>query len=378
MYEETDTGLDLTATSGLFSVQVGSSLHASNRTTNDPDLTMAEVFANQGTLTGFGSCSYTPVAGDYRKMRVTVIPHSTGIPTALTPDQVITSVPQAQAAETLQGFVPSDFIQAASGVAGQSNVNLANLITLTGGGDASTLHNHDLRYVQLGSATPSNLGAGAYTIGGNFGIGTASPAGNLGFLGTTPQTIIVDRNTTAASPGSALTITAGGATSGSADQSGGNLVLSGGTSTGTGGSGIQFETASSGASGTTDSTPSTKMTLTSAGNLGVGTTTPLAQLEVDTAAASVIGEIIKGSASQSVDLFQVRDSTSAVLTKIDSTGMLTLKADPTSSLQAATKGYVDTAVTGTGDFKKDGSVAMTGALKWGATPSTATAPRAEA
>ena len=107
------------------------------------------------------------------------------------------------------------------------------------------------------------------------------------------------------------------------------------------------------------------MTLTSSGNLGVGTTTPLAQLEVDTSAATVIGEIIKGSASQSADLFQVQDSTSAILTKIDSTGMLTLKAAPTSSLQAATKGYVDTAVTGLGDFKADGSVPMTGSLKMG-------------
>ena len=202
---------------------------------------MAEVFANQGTLTGHASCSYTPSAGDYRKMKVTVTPHSTGIPTTLSPDQVITSVPQAQAAETLQGFVPSDFIQGANGVSGQANVNLTNLKTLTGGGDASTLHNHDthndLRYVQLGAGvTPANLGAGAYTIGGNFGIGTASPAGNLGFLGTAPQTIIVNRNTTVASPGSALTVSAGGATSGSTNQSGGDLVLSGGTSTGTGGS----------------------------------------------------------------------------------------------------------------------------------------------
>jgi hypothetical protein len=52
LYEETDTSIDLASTNGLFSVQVGSSLTGTNRTTNDPGLSMAEVFANQGTLTG--------------------------------------------------------------------------------------------------------------------------------------------------------------------------------------------------------------------------------------------------------------------------------------------------------------------------------------
>ena len=46
------------------------------------------------------------------------------------------------------------------------------------------------------------------------------------------------------------------------------------------------------------------------------------------------------------------------------TGPLVLAADPVNDLEAATKQYVDDAVTGLGDgdFKKDGSVAMTGDL----------------
>ena len=49
------------------------------------------------------------------------------------------------------------------------------------------------------------------------------------------------------------------------------------------------------------------------------------------------------------------------------TGALTLSGEPTSNLHAATKAYVDSQVSGagTGDFKKDGSVAMTGALNAG-------------
>jgi beta-glucanase (GH16 family) len=51
------------------------------------------------------------------------------------------------------------------------------------------------------------------------------------------------------------------------------------------------------------------------------------------------------------------------------TGALTLSGAPTSNLHAATKAYVDSAISGagTGDFKKDGTVAMTGNLNMGTT-----------
>jgi hypothetical protein len=49
------------------------------------------------------------------------------------------------------------------------------------------------------------------------------------------------------------------------------------------------------------------------------------------------------------------------------TGTLTLSGAPTSDLQAATKKYVDSQVAGagTGDFKANGTVAMTGNLQMG-------------
>lgn len=51
------------------------------------------------------------------------------------------------------------------------------------------------------------------------------------------------------------------------------------------------------------------------------------------------------------------------------TGALTLSGAPTSNLHAATKAYVDSQVSGagTGDFKADGTVAMTGNLNMGTT-----------
>ncbi|MDD4976506.1 MAG: tail fiber domain-containing protein, partial [Bacteriovorax sp.] len=73
---------------------------------------------------------------------------------------------------------------------------------------------------------------------------------------------------------------ASGATSLATDKSGGNLVLSGGTSTGTGTSSIQFQTSSAGASGTIDNASSTKMTILGNGNVGIGTETPGALLNL--------------------------------------------------------------------------------------------------
>ena len=52
------------------------------------------------------------------------------------------------------------------------------------------------------------------------------------------------------------------------------------------------------------------------------------------------------------------------------TGMLVLPSTtPTLSTHATSKAYVDSqfASAGTGDFKKDGSIAMTGALNMGTT-----------
>ena len=51
------------------------------------------------------------------------------------------------------------------------------------------------------------------------------------------------------------------------------------------------------------------------------------------------------------------------------TGNLILNANPTVALGAVTKQYADALVSGvgTGDFKKDGTVAMTGNLNMGTT-----------
>ena len=64
---------------------------------------MVAVFANNSTIAGSG-CSYTPIAGETRLLRVTVAPSTTGTVEVLSPDTTLDQVPNSLVAETLQGL----------------------------------------------------------------------------------------------------------------------------------------------------------------------------------------------------------------------------------------------------------------------------------
>jgi len=65
-----------------------------------------------------------------------------------------------------------------------------------------------------------------------------------------------------------------------------------------------------------------RMMIDNAGNVGIGTVSPGAQLQVNSSAVGTIGEIIKGAASQSADLLQAQNSSSSVLAQITSDGTI--------------------------------------------------------
>jgi hypothetical protein len=182
LYEETQTGIDLTTTGGVFSVQLGSiSSDVTKRTANDPARTMAQVFANAGAqiVANGPNCpgGYTPASGDGRKLRITYTP-SAGAPVTLSPDQSLNAAPQASVAETLQGVGPAGFIQ----TNGASNLSQATAQQLTNGTDiaglGTPLHNHDTAYARLSSNSAQNMGGGGLFSSGAIGTGVAvAPVG---------------------------------------------------------------------------------------------------------------------------------------------------------------------------------------------------------
>jgi hypothetical protein len=183
LYEELQTGIDLSLTDGVFATEVGSVTGSSRRVTpnRDPGLSMAEVFANTGSeirpddsaTTNTCPGGFTPAAGESRRLRVTVI-RSGGSEVVLAPDQVIGAVPSSQVAQTLQGLDPDSFIQVGG------DITLQNLTTLVDGSDASSLHHHDSLYLPVGGSGPKDLGSGVtFTQNGTLGIGTSSPSSRV-------------------------------------------------------------------------------------------------------------------------------------------------------------------------------------------------------
>jgi len=132
-----------------------------------------------------------------------------------------------------------------------------------------------------------SVAGGTGTLAGNVGIGTTSPTSILALGGTAARTIQMERNTTAATAGQGLTLSSGGAIAGTADLNGGDLTLKSGISTGTGSSALHFFTATAGTTGTTDRTPTEKMTILGNGNIGIGTTSPSYKLHISSGDSAV-------------------------------------------------------------------------------------------
>ena len=110
-----DQSVNLDSPPGLFSVVIGSGALASE----DPGIGLSTTFKTSGVVrspTSGCSSGYTSASTDNRRLRITVTPLSTGVAAVLSPDQVLTNVPQAVAAisaETattatnLQGLTPA-------------------------------------------------------------------------------------------------------------------------------------------------------------------------------------------------------------------------------------------------------------------------------
>jgi hypothetical protein len=144
-------------------------------------------------------------------------------------------------------------------------------------------------YQKVDAANSTAIGHGTYTTANNqvvigdagittAGIGILGPTLGLSIGRATAKIFGIERN--ASTVGQVLTVRSGGAFATGTDLNGGDLKLEAGISTGSGSSNIRFYTATAGATGTTDRTPTEKLTILGSGNIGIGVTAPSARTHI--------------------------------------------------------------------------------------------------
>jgi hypothetical protein len=208
---------------------------------------------------------------------------------------------------------------------GSSNLRIAG----TAGGD--TGYGLIGVYKGYGNATQGNLVL--QRDGGDVGLGTNSPDALLSLGASSAQTIDMVRNPTSNTAGNNLTLQASGAASGATNKNGGNLVLSSGTSTGSGTSNIQFNVFPGTAGSTSDNTATTAMTILGNGDVGLGTTSPVAQLDVGTsnttynATGDAVIRVSNTSSSGQSPLDFFMNGTLRGRVRVDGTGNVTYVAN---------------------------------------------------
>ncbi|MCB0366991.1 MAG: hypothetical protein H6624_00200 [Bdellovibrionaceae bacterium] len=128
LYQESQSGIDLSNADpnevGRFSLKVGSPIGSPKRSGPDPANAMGTIFSNltSSSIPSIAPCAsgYTPTSGASRLLRVYVDDGVSG-EQQLSPDYVLSSVPSAFVAQTLQGIPPSQIIQFLGSV-NQTNV----------------------------------------------------------------------------------------------------------------------------------------------------------------------------------------------------------------------------------------------------------------
>jgi hypothetical protein len=169
--------------------------------------------------------------------------------------------------------------------------------------------------------------------------------GDIKFPGDTAYTEIGGTRNPAGSAinGGNLKIMGDGAALGATNLGGGDIQLISGTSTGTGGAEIEFQTTKPGNSGTADNLASRAMVLDGYGNLLLykGLATGSAQFHVKANGPSPVTAMVDGAAGQTGDLLQLRSATGSVFARFGDIGGLELKRTPGGTTGADSSLYIN-------------------------------------
>lgn len=385
LYEETQNGVNLGATAGVFTLAIGSGTGATKRTGSDAGLTLAQIFDNSKAITApAGQCpagTYTPSSGSIRRLRVIVTNTATGITETMSPDMTIGSVPHSVVAETLQGLAPADFLKT-DGTTAMSEALTFDTWATAGRPSSpavgSTGFNTTTGYLESWNGS----GWVDYSAGSGGGSLSGLTAGRVPFAtsGTAvgDDSNLVWNNTTkrlgigVAAPTEKIDV--GGSANipaGSYYKVDGSAVIGGSVSNHyvlSGTNGLYFYD---------DIGTNIRMTVLNTGETGIGTSTPLAQLDVSktnangtlrvydqTATTGVTRSIVRAGAGQATtNLFEIQNNAGTVLGSVNSGGFWLQPGAPTAATnQAATTSYVDSAVSGASGnaVNKDGTTQLTG------------------
>ncbi|HXH74891.1 MAG TPA: hypothetical protein VNJ08_07990, partial [Bacteriovoracaceae bacterium] len=393
--------VNTSATDGTFNINVGSFPGAAKRVAGDSGNSMAQVFQNTTVITATGgTCpgvtSYTPGgAGGYgRYLEISVTPTSTGITDVLSPAIYMGSIPSALVSQTLQGFVPANFLRLAT-VPNLTQANLEDVFSntnypilqnlLAGGATSSTTDSiidadsdgnstGSIKFTIDSSLKSEIKNDGDFVVGTNslyvdaatsrVAIGTANPSFDLSFMGTSAKAIGLERNATPASAGSDMTIKSGGATALGTDLVGGSLYLASGISTGDKTSAIYLQTATAGAPGSGDNLPTTKMTILGNGNVGIGTAAPGEKLSVVAGNVVVSNAYAFGWGNRATQIIGEDNSAGGNGLRFDTNGVerMRLNADGKVGIGTTTPA-LKLNVTGDNSYPASSGTAQTGMLR---------------
>lgn len=297
LYQETQTK-DLSATSGIFSLTIND---GTATTPNSEPFTLSEAFRNHGTYNfGPGKCSggtvYTPNPTDGRKIAVQF---NDGSGWETLPAQDINYVPMAIEAETVAGRTPYSFLRVddsttSSNTTELTSANLTEFWDLLSGTSAQYVHSSTGNGANLPSlsSSPGSPSAGMiwYDSGTkkiNYFDGTATQT--LGTAGGSVTGITIGSGLVDGLGSSGATITTSGTIALPAVGTSGTYYKVTTDAQGRVTSGVTSLATSDLPAGTatqwvTDS-PNIYYSL---GNVGIGTSTPGAALEVSAASASIL------------------------------------------------------------------------------------------